>query len=342
MQSSFLVTRGGAGKIISRTFAETHNMPDVAKNLLDAKCREVRRDREKIEAREKYGRSMNEIKVAGDGSGSHKGSAGKGQNHEAMVYPRKYGKLFMIPREGVQICYTFAKGQPGACSEPCPNQRCPSYQFCLGPHPNSQCLKKGGGKGKAGNVSKRYVELDSCLLDIAILEVEDKGGSCFSFSQVNDERLSDLPRLFRFAKFFAGWDGYFEKGKELCRDVNHGHFAPPCRRFICTKKNDEFGNIKNLRADIMPEEGQDAQAVEANLIITPMVALCLVLHNSGIIFSVEKRWVNFLSMLHIMLKLMSLKQVELVMVHQCAFAIYSQKATGILTTSAWMKSVKAL
>lgn len=61
------------------------------------------------------------------------------------------GQFFVTDRDGNQICYKFAKGQPGACSEPCADQRAHACQICLGQRPNVQCQKKGkkgDGKGK--------------------------------------------------------------------------------------------------------------------------------------------------------------------------------------------------
>ena len=65
-------------------------------------------------------------------------------------HPRKAGRGFQTDREGNQICFSFAKGPLGSCSEPCPQQR---TQYCLlGSHPNAQCQSKGKGKGgKKGN-----------------------------------------------------------------------------------------------------------------------------------------------------------------------------------------------
>lgn len=56
-----------------------------------------------------------------------------------------------VLRDGNQICYKFAKGQPGARQEPCGDDRAHVCQLCLGQRPNVQCLKgKSGDKGGDG------------------------------------------------------------------------------------------------------------------------------------------------------------------------------------------------
>lgn len=80
------------------------------------------------------------------GSGSYKGE-GKGKTQ----HPRKYGQFFVTDRDGKQICYKFAKGQPGACTEPCADHRAHVCQVCLCQHPNGQRSKgKGSGRGGGG------------------------------------------------------------------------------------------------------------------------------------------------------------------------------------------------
>ena len=47
-----------------------------------------------------------------------------------------------------------ASRQPGACSEPCPDERSHCCQLCLGQHPNCSCPSQGKGSGKDGKRSK--------------------------------------------------------------------------------------------------------------------------------------------------------------------------------------------
>ena len=49
----------------------------------------------------------------------------------------------------LQVC----EGGRGACDDVCPQGRSHACQFCLGPHPNSECSQKGkkGGKGKGAH-----------------------------------------------------------------------------------------------------------------------------------------------------------------------------------------------
>ena len=145
-----------------KAVAEEIDMPGPAKDAVDKRpgvarpygqgesksARKRKRDKEKMERLENQQQTWNVWQGARN-SGSES-SAGKGSGKEkGMAHPRKYGNLFVTSRDGVQICYTFAKGQPGSCSEPCPDQRCHCCQHCLGSHPNVSCPKpksKGGGK----------------------------------------------------------------------------------------------------------------------------------------------------------------------------------------------------
>ena len=113
-----------------------------------------RRRREKDRREEDWRKSRVQMTSQYDsyswrGSGSSK-AEGKGK----MQRPRRYGQFFVTDRDGNQICYKFSKGQPGACQEPCGDQRAHVCQLCLGQHPNVQCTKSkagdksGGGKGK--------------------------------------------------------------------------------------------------------------------------------------------------------------------------------------------------
>ena len=160
------LARGGTGRVMSRE--STHATLGVVQAIgnkdavappppgaglsKSARRRQKEKDRwEKLRSEEQRlrSRSLHDNRWnAGGGKGGAKGSGSSGAGH-----PRKSGKEFQTNREGVQICFIFAKGQAGSCSEPCPNQRAHCCQFCLGPHPNVQCPKKdkdsgGGGKGK--------------------------------------------------------------------------------------------------------------------------------------------------------------------------------------------------
>ena len=146
---------------------------------------------------------------------------------------------------------------------------------------------------------------------------------------------------------FAGaWnildDSHFEESTGVCEPVDHAHLAPPCRTLAKSRRTDEHGSVKVLRSEKHPEEGVDGEAVEANLIISRMVILCLLLHKSGATFSVENPWDSFLWQLRCMVKVMQIKTCELVLLHPCAYGAASQKVTGILTTACWMKSVCSL
>lgn len=156
------LARGGAGKRMAKEIAEDMDIPQAAKEALDNKtkgtprpfgqgesksAKQRRRLKERLSS-EQWHPTSSGGQDASDGKGS-KGSKG------SMQHPRKYGQYFVTTREGAQICYTFAKGQPGSCSEPCPQNRVHCCQLCLGQHPNSQCPKSAkGGNGKGGGANK--------------------------------------------------------------------------------------------------------------------------------------------------------------------------------------------
>ena len=82
--------------------------------------------------------AQTQAQATGPGKGwdnGYKGNKGKGK-----------GPPFRYDRDGVEICYKFAKGGRGGCDDVCPNGRSHCCQNCLGPHPNSECKNKKGGK----------------------------------------------------------------------------------------------------------------------------------------------------------------------------------------------------
>lgn len=151
LPSQNFLARGGAGKIMSKALADDLDIPGPAKDALENKkagtarpyglgeskaAKKRKRDREQIESLKAQSTSQTFQKGKSDGKG-------------ASQHPRKLGNQFVTSRDGVQICYAFAKGQPGSCPEPCANNRCHCCQICLGPHPNVSCpkAKDKGGKG---------------------------------------------------------------------------------------------------------------------------------------------------------------------------------------------------
>ena len=76
---------------------------------------------------------------------------------EQSSHPQKRGGLFWTTREGVEVCYGFAKNGPGTCPDPCPLNRSHVCQICLGPHRNGACPQTEsvtrvgvGGEGTQG------------------------------------------------------------------------------------------------------------------------------------------------------------------------------------------------
>lgn len=193
------------------------------------------------------------------------------------------------------------------------------------------------------------------------------------FSAKNSD---DVPsRRYVFAEFFAGMGGFSEAMKFMCADrvtvqatldgyagewnilddrdydqavglcrdeIDHGHFAPPCRTLSRARRTDEHGSVPVLRDDEHPEGWGSAEAEEGNQIVARMVLLCLMLVARGATFAIENPWDSFIWLLKKMQKLLKLKDAELVCLHQCAYGASSRKATGILTTATWMKLVRKL
>ena len=153
---------GGAGKRMAKDIAEDMDIPQPAKEALDNKTKGAPRPFGQGESKSAKQRRRLKERLSSDQwhsvpGGGQEASDGKGAKGSkgSLQHPRKYGQYFVTTREGTQICYTFAKGQPGSCSEPCPQSRVHCCQLCLGQHPNSQCPKNAkGGNGKGGGANK--------------------------------------------------------------------------------------------------------------------------------------------------------------------------------------------
>ena len=143
------LARGGSGKKMTRSAAEDFHLTEsevqaIKKDSLPGEgvsraARKRRREKEKAEERKRATDSWN-------GSAGYKGGGKSKDAKGGGGHPRKSGKEFQTDRDGNQICFKFAKGQPGSCQEPCPDSRTHCCQYCLGAHPNVQCTN-GGGKG---------------------------------------------------------------------------------------------------------------------------------------------------------------------------------------------------
>ena len=182
-------------------------------------------------------------------------------------------------------------------------------------------------------------------------------------------------RKFIFAEFFCGMGGFSEAVKfvggdrvtvivildgyseewnileetdfkgavSLCEDeLDHGHFAPPCRTLTKARRNDQYGEVPTIRSEERPEGWGDPQAEEANEIIRRMVLLCMMLHKRGATFAIENPWESNLWLLKVIQRLLRLTGAELILLHQCTYGASSMKPTGILTTAPWMKLVRRL
>ena len=151
------IARGGAGRAMSKETADGALLSDAAQQALhgadrpagEGVSRSARRRRAAKERAEKE-------KIEKQSSTTWKpgGAVKESASPNAMVHPRKFGKMFITTREGVEICYRFAKGASGACGEPCADKRAHVCQYCLGAHSNQACSVKNGGGGKGSSKSK--------------------------------------------------------------------------------------------------------------------------------------------------------------------------------------------
>lgn len=52
----------------------------------------------------------------------------------------------------------------------------------------------------------------------------------------------------------------FELAQSTCHELDHGHFAPPCRILTMARRSDSFGEVPALRSDACPEGYGDLEA----------------------------------------------------------------------------------
>ena len=145
---------------------------------------------------------------------------------------------------------------------------------------------------------------------------------------------------------YDGWDilrdSDFEIGMQICEEVDHAHFAPPCKTLTRSRRTDEHGTVPVLRSDTNPEGWGNRQTEDANRIVSRMVMMILRLITRRRTFSVENPWTSFLWLLKVMQKVIKKTDVSLVLLHQCCYGAVTPKPTGILTNASWMKTVNGL
>ena len=163
------------------------------------------------------------------------------------------------------------------------------------------------------------------------------------YSRTLEELAGERVRVFSPLDGFDGWDILSEdgirEGERLCDQIDHGHFAPPCRTMTRARRSDEYGQVKRLRSDQYPEGWGEPEAEEANKIVAAMVVLILLPVKRGRTFAVENPWDSFLWSLKAMAKILRIPGVDLILLHQCAYGSVTPKPTGILTNAEWMKTV---
>lgn len=125
-------------------------------------------------------------------------------------------------------------------------------------------------------------------------------------------------------------DSHFEESKVVCKSMDHAHRAPACRTLTKSGRSDEHGSVKVLRSE---------KYLEGDVMILDWL-LCVFCFKNPC--SIENSWGSFLWQLRCVVKVMQIKTCELVLLHPCAYGAASQKASGILTTAGWMKSVCSL
>ena len=145
---------------------------------------------------------------------------------------------------------------------------------------------------------------------------------------------------------YDGWDilddKHYEAALDVCSEVDHCHFAPPCRSLTRARRSDEHGVSKVLRSDECPEGWGDKEAVEGNAIAARTVMLILRLLTRGRTFSVENPWDSFIWLLSVFKRLFKRADTNLVKLEQCVYGAVTPKPTGILTNADWMKMVCGL
>ena len=169
------------------------------------------------------------------------------------------------------------------------------------------------------------------------------GGLSNAMSEIDPDRVTVAATLDGYA---GQWDilndEHYQVATDLVENIDHGHFAPPCRTLTSARRSDEYGTAKILRSEDRPEGWGDKEAVLANAVVARMVILCLKLAKRGSTFAIENPWLSYIWLLSVMQKLYDLPNIDLLLIHQCAYGAVTTKPTGILTTASWMKLVKGL
>ena len=208
------------------------------------------------------------------------------------------------------------------------------------------------------------------LSTASAMEVEPTPSEASTVATPRDAGPSQPARKFKFGEFFAGMGGYslavhevcdqvevmdpldgyggawdimddshFESAQKSAAELDHSHFAPPCRSLTMSRRTDEHGSVPVIRSFENPE-GWTPDAAYGNKIIERMIVLAFIVLDNGGTISVENPWWSFIWYLMIMAKLLSYPNMELFELHQCAYGAETVKPTGILTNASWVKAVR--
>ena len=111
------------------------------------------RRRKEIGAEKKAAKVPGTALAGGDASPGGGGGQGASQSQGGGGHPKSQNGKYITSREGVEICFTFAKNGRDACPEPCRNKRAHLCQLCLGVHRNEEC-NRANNQGKGGKGGK--------------------------------------------------------------------------------------------------------------------------------------------------------------------------------------------
>ena len=133
------------------------------------------------------------------------------------------------------------------------------------------------------------------------------GGLSNAMAEIDPRRITVAAALDGYA---GQWDilndEHYSVANDLVQNIDHGHFAPPCRTLTAARRSDEFGTTKTLRSEDRPEGWGDRDSVLANAVVTRMVILCLKLARRGSTFAIENPWLSYIWLLSVMQKLYKL------------------------------------
>ena len=135
-------------------------------------------------------------------------------------------------------------------------------------------------------------------------------------------------------------DSDFERARRWVKEVDHVHFAPPCRSFTRARRRDKFGSVPILRTDENPKGWGHPLAEEGNKVGERTAILMDEASEGGATTSTENPFDSFLWEQTFMAR--HVKRMKKVELHQCVYGAEVKKPTAILTDAPWMEEVNGL